>query len=882
MKKIILLTFLILLSCSKETAETSFTLTVSATTGGSVSTTGGSYPENTDVSITATENEGFVFTGWSGDASGGDNPLIITMDANKSINANFEEPLTNVVIDGVFLGVGKWKIRKKKRTGLNDTTIGSKKVECALDELILRTDGSFTAITDTATVTGQYSVVSNTVINLTLADAPYGTISNLVLTNDYISFSLALNNGCTQEADGDKDETYDETTDTTYYRQDRMIAQFENNDSLNMFAFNSGSVYVDANPDKSGINISENAARITNSGEEYEGFLLAPSASIDMTSPANQIIKFDFYQETAGDIILLVKLERSIGVDASEGLAHKDVEVELTVNQPGWQKVSFDFSNNRRNSYPYEDEVLADLSNYSIVSIFVGFGTSTPGTFYIDNISGGIEGIEIPDSDGDSVYDSIDRCINQAGDVNYQGCPAEELIYFENNTCKCPYAEAGETALIDGVTYTVVDDSTIAAEIANGNVNLCTTLVTNMGINITETDPRNFFNDNSFNQDISFWDTSNVTNMMGMFFQTAEFNGDIGNWDTSNVISMEAMFFGAESFNQDIGNWNTSSVISMASMFQGATAFNQNIGNWDTSNVSSMRYMFSNSSFNQDIGSWDVSAVIELGQMFENTSFNQDIGDWDISNVQQLEYMFFNNSNFNQDIGRWNTSNVTNMLGVFNGASAFNQAIGNWDTSRVNNMDGMFRDASIFDQPLGNWDTSNVTEMAFMFSGAATFNQDIGDWDIANVLNLSHMFDGAVLFNQAIGNWNTANVTSMRYMFSNSSFNEIISNWDTSNVLDMQGMFWNTTRFNQAIGDWNISRVTNTLHMFLQARAFNQPLSNWDTSNITDMEGMFNGAWSFNQDLSNWEVINVLSCQDVYSDTPVWTLPKPNFTNCTP
>ena len=30
-------------------------------------------------------------------------------------------------------------------------------------------------------------------------------------------------------------------------------------------------------------------------------------------------------------------------------------------------------------------------------------------------------------------------------------------IYFENNTCKCPEANVGDTSVIDGVTYTVVD-----------------------------------------------------------------------------------------------------------------------------------------------------------------------------------------------------------------------------------------------------------------------------------------------------------------------------------------------------------------------------------------------------------------------------------------
>ena len=58
------------------------------------------------------------------------------------------------------------------------------------------------------------------------------------------------------------------------------------------------------------------------------------------------------------------------------------------------------------------------------------------------------------------------------------GC--NQTIYFENNICKCPEATAGDTIDIDGTTYTVVDDSSIATQIAAENYNLCTTLVTNM------------------------------------------------------------------------------------------------------------------------------------------------------------------------------------------------------------------------------------------------------------------------------------------------------------------------------------------------------------------------------------------------------------------
>ena len=100
-------------------------------------------------------------------------------------------------------------------------------------------------------------------------------------------------------------------------------------------------------------------------------------------------------------------------------------------------------------------------------------------------------------------------------------------IYFENGTCKCPDAAVGETEIIGEVIYTVVDDQTLKEQIAIGNVNLCTSLVTNMS--------QLFYGKTSFNSAIGFWDTSNVELMVEMFSGASAFNQDIGNWDTSSV-----------------------------------------------------------------------------------------------------------------------------------------------------------------------------------------------------------------------------------------------------------------------------------------------------------------------------------------------------------
>ena len=47
------------------------------------------YNSGSDVVLTATPNSGFVFTSWSGDATGSVNPLTVTMNSNKNVTANF-------------------------------------------------------------------------------------------------------------------------------------------------------------------------------------------------------------------------------------------------------------------------------------------------------------------------------------------------------------------------------------------------------------------------------------------------------------------------------------------------------------------------------------------------------------------------------------------------------------------------------------------------------------------------------------------------------------------------------------------------------------------------------------------------------------------------
>ncbi|MDC3330510.1 BspA family leucine-rich repeat surface protein, partial [Flavobacteriaceae bacterium] len=378
-------------------------------------------------------------------------------------------------------------------------------------------------------------------------------------------------------------------------------------------------------------------------------------------------------------------------------------------------------------------------------------------------------------------------------------------FYLASNgvTIKCSGCSAGDTGMVSGTLYTAVEDGTgtngIRTLVDAGNYNLVTTLVTNMsGL---------FDGNTSFNTDIGFWDTSNVTDMEDLFKGAASFNNGgsntINNWDTSSVTNMDEMFSAALAFNQNIGSWNTSSVTNMGFIFRNAIAFNQNIGSWDTSKVTNMEYMFSgaeafNNAVSGSIGNWDTSKVTKMESMFSNAdAFNQNIGAWDTSKVTNMNSMFsgsgFNNGGSNT-INYWDTSSVTTMNQMFYGTNAFNQNIGAWNTSKVTIMLGVFKAATAFNQNIGNWNTSSVTEMTEMFNGASLFNQDVSGWCVNRIGSEPNNFKS-----MANSTWRNDASKQPEWGVCNSNVSVILSDTDADNLIAASDTVTITAFFTEAM-----------------------------------------------------------------------------------
>ena len=926
----------ILLSCSKDSAIpdaptpiVKYTLTVTASEGGTVNNTGGTHNANSSVSITATADTGYEFTSWSGDASGTDNPLTVSMNSNKTITANFirtqytlsvgkigEGTITqevissdktseeynsgdvvrliatpsggsifnswsgsstettnqiDITIDGTksvtatfeetisqvlasndtFLGVGKWKIRKK--TSGTDT---SKFTDCELSEIIFRTDGTFTIATGTTTVTGQFNVDSNTTISLTQEESPFGTITNLVLTNGFISFSIELNSGCSEDADGDRDDTYDEATDPSASK-----IYFQNNTCV------------------------------------------CPYAEVGYTAVIDEVIYTVVDDSTIAEQIANnnVNLCTSLVTDMSQ----------LFI-----QNSSFN----------------SDISFWDTSNVTDMWGMFSQATSFNQDIG---------NWDTSKVVD-MRNMFNVATSFN------QDIGFWD-------------TTAVTDMNSMFADASVFNQDIGNWD----TSNVTNM-INM-------FYYAEAFNGDLSSWDTAAVTNMSHMFDGASVFNGDLSSWDTSAVTDMKYMFVGTSAFNGDITNWNTAAVTNMNSMFGGATAFNQDIGNWDTSNVTSMSDVFYNALlFNQDIRKWDTSNVITMYSMFVSaSSFNQNINSWDTSAVTDMSYMFYEASVFNQDLTGWCVTNITSEPSDFASSSGLTEANKPlWGTcpdgtsgdttaptitltggATINLSEGeTFTDpgATALDDvdgdltssitTSGSVDTSNagayvitysVTDAAgnttsltrtvivssnnsssdkiYFENGTCKCPQaTLGDTSVINGVTYTVVDDSTIAgeiangnvnlcttlvtnmgintadseasnffnnnsFNQNISFWDTSNVTNMMSMFfQTTEFNGDIGNWDTSNVISMEGMFIESS-FNNDVGNWNTSNVENMFIMFALTSNFNQDIGNWDTSSVTNMESMFFEATAFNQNLTGWCVSNITTEPETFAQDSALT-----------
>lgn len=127
MRNLYILTLLALcmfISCSSNDPAT-YQLRVTATPedAGTVTPVQGEFEENRDIEISATPNEHWVFDRWVGDYEGTANPVVITMDSDKEIAAQFVKREYPLEITKVGDGVVNERIVQTKTTDYEQGTL---------------------------------------------------------------------------------------------------------------------------------------------------------------------------------------------------------------------------------------------------------------------------------------------------------------------------------------------------------------------------------------------------------------------------------------------------------------------------------------------------------------------------------------------------------------------------------------------------------------------------------------------------------------------------------------------------------------------------------------------------------------------------------------
>ena len=906
MKKLSLfLSFLFVISCTKDPIIYTLTTSANPADGGTVSPPTSKYEAGETVDIVASPNSDYLFKNWTG-ASGSSEVTSVVMNSDLIVIANFDKKKFSLSIEIEGEGTVTKKIIKTGSSSTEDYTMGSIIELTAIPEegwelkqwsgdLVSTKNPDQITIDKAKTIT---AVFVKKKFPLTIEIEGEGTVAEKIIkagvSTDYNSGTIveltATPSDEWQFIEWKGDLTGNENPKEITIDKAKTVTAVFVKKKYPLTVEIEGEGTVAEKIIKAGVSTDYNSGTIveltaTPSDEwqfiEWTGDLTGTENPkeiiIDKAKTVTAVFvkkKYPLTVEIEGEGTVAEKIIKAgVSTDYNSGTI-----VELTATpSDGWQFEEWtgDLTGNENTK-----EIIIDKAK-TVTAVFVkkkypltveieGEGTVAEKIIKAgvstDYNSGTIVELTATPSDGWQFKE-------WKGDLTSNSNPAQILInskktitgVFVQNSNDSPFylddngvtikardwVTVGTTGELNGVTYTAVDNTTIKEMVENDEdiTKVVTTLVTDM--------KKLFYNNDNFNQDIGSWDTSNVKDMSWMFRYAPKFNQDIINWDTSKVENMSFMFEGATLFNQDIGDWDVSNVFEMTSMFTRCLNFNQDIGDWNVSSVTNTSLMFLFATkFDQDIGNWDVRNVTDMAGMFGSAyNFNQDIGDWDVSKVEKMNSMFAYTNLFNQDISDWDVSSVTTMKKMFTHTKEFNQDIGNWNVGSVTEMSEMFRDALKFNQNISSWDTSMVAEMSYMFSRAEVFNQDLTKWCVTNITSEPTDFStSSALTDANKPKWGTCP-----------------SSGDTPFYLDDNGVTikardWVTVGTTGELNGVTYTAVdTNTL----QLKAINgEDLSKVVTTLVTNLNylaGIYKEGLVFNPDISSWDVSNVTNMNSTFS-----------------
>lgn len=245
------------------------------------------------------------------------------------------------------------------------------------------------------------------------------------------------------------------------------------------------------------------------------------------------------------------------------------------------------------------------------------------------------------------------------------------------------------------------------------------------------------------------FDTSNVTDMTGMFLGCGVSELDLSGFDTSNVQSMAWMFSHTYLTELDVSSFNTGNVTDMQGMFAWFDCEEGlDVSHFDTSEVADMSNMFEYcvDLRKLDLGAFDTSAVTDMSRMFyRNIELEElNVAGFETSFVTDMESMFYECSKLEKlDVSGFDTRRVTDMSDMFYCCSSLTSLdVSGFKTPAAVNMSGMFSLLNVQYLDLRGFDFSNVEDASYMFFASEELkNVDINQINLPQDANIEMMFE---------------------------------------------------------------------------------------------------------------------------------------------
>ena len=501
----------ILISCSKEGANTvepiinkapTYTVTIEAGEGGAVSTSGGSFTKDSQVSVTATPDAEYLFESWSDGST--DNPRTIKVGADLTITANFI----------------------KKQYDLTITVVGEGSV---LEQVMVQggryNSGSQIKLTATATEGWAF-------INWSGAIESIENPSTISVNGDLEIIATFL-----EDADGDGVPNSIDLDNNTRVG----VPVDEDGVMLNPIYLDDNGVTIKAFEwsevgDKGVINnkeytiIDTEALYEMRSSISDQGFVIDGDMSSVVTSKVTST-SFLFYNTSFNEDISHWDVSNvtdmtSMFDQSTFNMDISDWDVSNVTNMASM------FSNSSFN----QDIGDWDVSN--VADMFIMF-QNTP----FNQDIGGWDVSSVTNMGG----------MFQSGQFNQDigSWDVSSVTNMGGMFHRAPFnQDIGDWDVGNVRSMVFMFEMTpFNQDIGGWNVSN----VEDMSVM--------FQGNEVFNKDLSDWDVSNVIYMKGMFISATNFNQDISSWNVTNVIDMKRMFAYAYNFNQDLSSWNVENVM---------------------------------------------------------------------------------------------------------------------------------------------------------------------------------------------------------------------------------------------------------------------------------------------------------------------------------